>query len=90
MKEVAALEAQLEAENVKPKSKMSQRPKDTVKPDQSHSSIHTTKAKLVEKKQLEDVTQHLRLELLSQGLPFNEMYKLFFEPYSEDQEISIM
>jgi hypothetical protein len=33
MKEVAALEAQLEAENVKPKSKMSQRPKDTVKPD---------------------------------------------------------
>jgi hypothetical protein len=50
---------------------MSQRPKDTVKPDQSHSSIHTTKVKLVEKKQLEDITQHLKLELMSQQLPFD-------------------
>jgi hypothetical protein len=42
MQEVARLEAQLEAADLKPKSKLSQRPKDTVVRDQSHSlsNIH--------------------------------------------------
>ena len=37
MQEVARLEAQLEAADMKPKSKLSQRPKDTVLRDQSYS-----------------------------------------------------
>jgi len=48
MNQVSALELQLEAADVKPKSRMSQRPKDTCKRDQSHSSIHTTKPKRVD------------------------------------------
>lgn len=42
MQEVARLETQLEAADMKPKSKLSQRPKDTVMRDQSHSlsNIH--------------------------------------------------
>ena len=42
MQEVARLEAQLEPADLKPKSKLSQRPKDTVVRDQSHSlsNIH--------------------------------------------------
>ena len=57
MKEVAKLEAQLEAADLKPKSKMSQRPKDTVMRDQSHSlsNIHAAKIKRVDTKQLIDV-----------------------------------
>ena len=37
MNEVARLEAQLRAADMKPKSKLSQRPKDTVAHEQSHS-----------------------------------------------------
>jgi len=37
MQEVARLEAQLEANDLKPKNKLSQRPKDTVMRDQSNS-----------------------------------------------------
>ena len=42
MNEVTRLEAQLEAADMKPKSKLSQRPKDTVAREQSHSlsNIH--------------------------------------------------
>lgn len=52
MQEVARLEAQLEAADVKPKSKASQRPKDTVKRDQSanNSNPHGVKMKKVEMK----------------------------------------
>jgi hypothetical protein len=57
---------------------MSQRPRDTVKPDQSHSSIHTTKVKRVDLKSLSDVAQHVRLILLKDSLPQEEMTKLFF------------
>ena len=54
MQEVARLEAQLEAADMKPKSKLSQRPKDTVMRDQSHSlsNIHAQRVKSVEPKQL--------------------------------------
>ena len=55
MKQVTNLESQLEAADLKPKSKMSQRPKDTVKRDQSASfqnPYHTSKVKRVETKQL--------------------------------------
>jgi len=41
----------MESENVKPKSKMSQRPKDTVKSSENNQSIpSSTKVKFVEKK----------------------------------------
>ena len=38
MQEVTRLEAQFEAADMKPKSKMSQRPKDTVPRDQGYSN----------------------------------------------------
>lgn len=64
MQEVARLEAQMEAADMKPKSKMSQRPKDTVKRD-AHSSYSNggQKQKRVEAKQLSDVVSLLKLKL---------------------------
>ena len=57
MRKVAELEAQMEAAEIKPHSKMSQRPKDTVPRDQSHSlsNIHANKVKRVDAKTLHDV-----------------------------------
>ena len=54
MQEVARLEAQLEAADLKPMSKLSQRPKDTVPRDQTNSltNINATRMKPVEAKQL--------------------------------------
>lgn len=65
MQEVARLETQLEAADMKPKSKLSQRPKDTVMRDQSHSlsNIHAQRVKSVEPKQLTGVKLLLKLLL---------------------------
>lgn len=65
MQEVARLEAQLEAADMKPKSKLSQRPKDTVMRDQSHSlsNIHAQRLKAVEPKQLTQAITLLKLLL---------------------------
>ena len=65
MQEVARLEAQLEAADMKPKSKLSQRPKDTVTRDQSHSlsNIHAQRLKSVEPKQLTQAITLLKLLL---------------------------
>lgn len=69
MKEVARLEAQLESVDVKPKSKGSQRPKDTVKRDQSATNNHNAaKVKRIEAKTLNDVVQILKLKLQEQEL----------------------
>ena len=52
MKEVAHLETQLEAAAIKPKSKASQRPKDTTQRDitQSLSQVSAQKVKIIEAK----------------------------------------
>lgn len=65
MKEVAHLESQLEAAAIKPKSKTSQRPKDTTKRDitQSLSQVSAQKLKIIEAKQLKEEVQLLKLLL---------------------------
>lgn len=65
MQQIARLEAQLDACDIKPKSKMSQRPKDTVAREgsHSHSNIHATKSKRVDVKQLSDVLQLIKMKL---------------------------
>ena len=65
MKEVAHLETQLEAAAIKPKSKASQRPKDTTQRDitQSLSQISAQKVKIIEAKQLKEEVQLLKLFL---------------------------
>ena len=65
MQEVARLEAQLEAADMKPKSKLSQRPKDTVMRDQSHSlsNIHAQRHKSVDPKSLTQSVTLLKLLL---------------------------
>lgn len=92
MKEVAKLEAQMEAADLKPKSKMSQRPKDTVMRDQSHSlsNIHATKVKRVDAKQLLDVCQLLKLRLQVNEIPPNDIARLFFKSSRHDTEVSII
>ena len=83
MKEVARLETQLEAADLKPKSKLSQRPKDTVMRDQSHSlsNIHAAKVKRVDVKQLSEVCQLLKLRLQEKRLPPDHITPLFFKPF---------
>lgn len=64
MQEVARLEAQLEEADVKPKSKGSQRPKDTVKREHSATAnSNAVKIKRVEAKLLTDVVHVLKLKL---------------------------
>ena len=65
MKEVAHLESQLEAAAIKPKSKTSQRPKDTTQRDitQSLSQVSTQKVKMIEARQLKEEVQLLKLFL---------------------------
>lgn len=91
MQEVARLEAQLEAADLKPKSKASQRPKDTVKREMSASNAnpHGVKMKRVEMKQLNDVVSILKLKLQEQELTSQAIKGLLFSPYKEGMEISI-
>ena len=65
MKDIARLEAQLETGDVKPRSKLSQRPKDTVVRDQTHSlsNIHPGRVKTVDKNKLLSTCMFLKLHL---------------------------
>jgi len=74
---------------LKPKSKMSQRPKDTVKRDQSAKNAHATKLRRVEAKQLADVVAFLKLRLQEQELPSIKMQSLVFKPYHPESQVSI-
>jgi len=90
---VARLEAQLEAADMKPKSKLSQRPKDTVMRDQSHSlsNIHAQRLKAVEPKQLTQAITLLKLLLQKKELVSDRMAPLLFDEqrYDPDSEVSI-
>ena len=70
MRDVARLEAQLEAADMKPKSKLSQRPKDTVMRDQTHSlsNIHAQRQKSVDPKILYQQVRLLKLLLQQKKL----------------------
>lgn len=74
------------------KSKMSQRPKDTVPRDQSHSlsNIHATRQKPVDRQQLDPVCSLLKCKLQQMNLPAAHIEPLFFEPYVPEQEVSIL
>jgi len=65
MQAVARLESQLEAAQIKPISKLSQRPKDTEVRDQTNSvsNINAQRLKNVEPKQLVETVLHLKLFL---------------------------
>ena len=65
MKEVAHLETQLEAAEIKPKSKTTQRPKDTNARDVTHSLSNQNgyRVKLVDAKQLKLEVHLLKLFL---------------------------
>ena len=93
MNEVQRLTEQLNELDLKPnsKSKMSQRPKDTVVRDQSHSlsNIHASRLPSVNKKSLADVCRFLKLKLQQKELPSTGIDPLFFEPYIPQQEVSI-
>lgn len=71
---------------------MSQRPKDTVVRDQSHSlsNIHASRLPSVNKKSLADVCRFLKLKLQQKELPSTGIDPLFFEPYIPQQEVSIL
>jgi len=75
MTAVARLESQLEAVKIKPLSKLSQRPKDTVIKDQTNSLTNAAaqRLKTVEPKQLGEVVLHLKLLLQQQQLPCNSI-----------------
>lgn len=70
---------------------MSQRPKDTVVRDQSHSlsNIHASKIKRVDAKQLADVCQLIKLRLQEKELPPANITPLFFKPFTAGKEVSI-
>ena len=71
MKEVAHLESQLEAAAIKPKSKTSQRPKDTTQRDITQSiskQVSTQKVKMIEARQLKEEVHLLKLFLQQQFL----------------------
>lgn len=89
MQEIARLEAQFDAADIKPKSKMSQRPKDNVKRDAHSSYSNGTKHKRVESKQLSDVVALLKLKLQEQELVPMSAHLLLFTPYSEAAEVTI-
>ena len=65
MKDITRLEEELKAVDRKPRSKLSQRPKDTVMRDQTHSlsNIHAGRVKTVEKNKLKDTCMLLKLLL---------------------------
>ena len=98
MQEVARLEAQFEAADLKPQAKKTQqRPKDTVTRDGKNSLTNITaqKSKNVEPKQLQEVVQLLKLLLqqqqISQGGNFEKMAPLLFDEgqYDPNQPIEI-
>ena len=97
MKEVAHLETQLEAAAIKPKSKTSQRPKDTVHRDvtQSLSNVSTQKVKIVEAKQLKIEVQLLKLMLQQKFLQADRTENMapllfgFEGSYDPTEQISI-
>lgn len=69
MQEVARLEAQLEAVDIKPRAKGTQRPKDTVKREHSATNnSNQVKLKRIEAKQLNDVVHILKLKLQEQEI----------------------
>ena len=94
MNEVSRLTEQLNELDLKPnsKSKMSQRPKDTVVRDQSHSlsNIHASRLPSVKKTSLAYVCRLLKLRLQQKGLPSTHIDPLFFEPFIPKQEVSIL
>lgn len=89
MNEVARLEAQLEAADMKPKSKMSQRPKDTVPRDQigTNSSIQGTKIKIVEYKQIKDLFLFLKLSMQKDQVPCEDLGDYIFGDFEPENEI---
>ena len=80
MKDVARLEAQLESVDVKPRSKLSQRPKDTVARDQTHSlsNIHAGRVKTVEKSKLKETCMLLKLKLQTAKLSQDQIGNLLY------------
>ena len=94
MNEVQRLNEQLNELDLKPnsKSKMSQRPKDTVVRDQSHSlsNIHASRVPSVNIKSLADAVRLLKCRLQQKGLPSTHIDPLFFEPLIPKQEVSIL
>ena len=91
MKEVASLEIQLEQVDVKPRSKLSQRPKDTVMRDQTHSlsNIHPGRVKTVEKSKVLSTCMLIKLLLQTKNLTHDNMGQLIFSEGNEDDQISI-
>ena len=75
MRDIARLEAQLEQVDVKPRSKLSQRPKDTVMRDQTHSlsNIHPGRVKTVDKQKLLASCMYLKLLLQTKNLIQDDM-----------------
>ena len=75
MKRVAGLEAQLESVDVKPRSKLSQRPKDTVVRDQTNSltNINPGRVKTVDKHKINDSCMLLKLILQTKNLRKDQM-----------------
>ena len=71
---------------------MSQRPKDTVVRDQSHSlsNIHASRVTTVNLKTLADAIRLLKCRLQQKGLPSTHIDPLFFEPFIPQQEVSIL
>ncbi len=78
---------------MKPKSKLSQRPKDTVMRDQSHSlsNIHAQRVKNVEPRQLTQAVTLLKLLLQKKELHPHNMAPLIFDEgdFKDDGEVSI-
>ena len=91
MKDIARLEAQLESVDVKPRSKLSQRPKDTVPRDQTHSlsNIHPGRVKTVEKNKLFATCMHLKLLLQHRHITMDNIHKLIFNDLDLNEQVSI-
>ena len=91
MKDIARLEAQLESVDVKPRSKLSQRPKDTVPRDQTHSlsNIHPGRVKTVEKNKLFATCMHLKLLLQHRHITMDNIHQLIFNDLDLNEQVSI-
>lgn len=91
MKDIARLEAQLESVDVKPRSKLSQRPKDTVPRDQTHSlsNIHPARVKTVEKNKLLGTCMFLKLLLQDKRIIHDNLQELFFDDFDVNEPVTI-
>ena len=96
MQEVARLEAQFEAADLKPQTKSQKRPKDTVMRDQKNSlsNVNAPRMKNVDAKQLTEAVQLLKLLLQQQQLSqenLESIAPLLFDEgqYDPDSYISI-